>query len=144
MSITELMSRQVDTARASDTAQAAAQRMGARNVGTLVVADAERKALGIVTDRDLALRVVGAGLDPNRVPVGDVMTRNPVTIQEEDSPDEALGLMRLHSTRRLPVVDQRGTMIGIVSSDDLLTALARELSAIEELVSDSCPDAVAR
>jgi predicted transcriptional regulator len=70
MSVNSICCREVDLAEKEETAQAAGRRMAARNVGTLVIVDAAERPVGIVTDRDLALRVVGMGRDPSLVLVG--------------------------------------------------------------------------
>lgn len=74
MSVGKICTREVDLAEADESVQAAAQRMHARNVGTLVVLDSDNKPLGMVTDRDLSVRVLGNSLNPFQTTVGKVMT----------------------------------------------------------------------
>jgi len=90
MSIGRFCTRNVDTASFDESALDAAQRMRDRQVGTLVVIDAEHP-VGIVTDRDLTVRVLATGVDPKAVRVSEVMTPSPTTIREEDSIEAALG-----------------------------------------------------
>jgi CBS domain-containing protein len=80
----------------------AARRMRERRVGTLVIVDDVGKPVGLVTDRDLVLRVVAAGGDPRAISVGEVMTERPKTVTESTPIESALSLMRSASFRRLP------------------------------------------
>jgi CBS domain-containing protein len=98
-------------------AQEAARHLDYSGVGCLIVADGE-KAVGIVTDRDLALRVLGRGL-PGSTRVGEVMSRNLVTVGPDEDVDVIAVLFRKHALRRLPVVDD-GVVVGMVTIDDLL------------------------
>lgn len=139
MDIGRLCQRTVDTARSDETARAAAQRMATRCVGTLVVVDENRRPVGMLTDRDLALRVVGAGQHPHEVTVGDVMTRSVETIPEGATIEAALATMRTGSVRRLPVVDVDGAMVGIVSLEDVLALLAREMAEVGRFLQQTSP-----
>jgi CBS domain-containing protein len=95
----------------------AARRMLSEDVGSLPVVDGEA-LVGMVTDRDLVLKVVAKDLDPNKVPVADVCTQNPVTVDAEESLDEALQRMAKEQVRRLPVVSG-GQLIGILAQADV-------------------------
>lgn len=103
-----------------------ADRMEEYAVGSLVIVDAERRPLGMVTDRDLAVRVVAAALDPDATQARDVMTA-PAVVARADEPVEAVvERMREAGVRRLPVVrDDR--LVGLVAIDDLVVHLGREL-----------------
>lgn len=96
----------------------AARALDANHVGAVVVEDAGR-VVGIVTDRDLAVRVTGSGVDPRRTPLLDVMTPEPETLSVDDSEERALALMREQHIRRVPIQDQGG-VIGMVTLDDLI------------------------
>src|SRR5579871_4018877 len=110
MSVGRICTRQVDIADANETAQAAAQRMHARKVGCLIVLNEARQPVGIVTDRDLTVRVLAEGLDPVQTLLAEVMTRAPKTLHEEAPIEEALRIMRCGAFRRLPVVDRSGKL----------------------------------
>jgi CBS domain-containing protein len=114
--------------------------MATRHVGTLVVVNDEKQPIGILTDRDLALRVVGHGRDPFGTTIADVMTANPKAIPEETPIEDTLDHMRIHGVRRLPVVGQNGRLVGIVSLDDILTLLADELRQASKLLERSLPE----
>jgi CBS domain-containing protein len=110
MSVGRICTRDVDVASADESVLAAAKRMRDRNVGTLVVVNDLSRPMGLVSDRDLAVRVVAGERDPARTPVGDVMTGMPATILESSSIESALGHMRTGRFRRLPVVDGSGAL----------------------------------
>jgi CBS domain-containing protein len=118
----------------------AAQKMRDGRVGC-VVAIREGRPVGILTDRDLALRVVADGLDPRATKIADVVTYEAVTLLRSDTLETAVARMRQFGVRRLPIVDEDGLLVGIVTSDDLIPLLARELvdlgSGIEEGVDAS-------
>ena len=88
------------------------------HVGAVMVHEHGR-LVGIVTDRDLALRVSRAGLDPTQTPVGSVMSPNPHRLPIDASEMEAAALMRTRHIRRVPILDE-GNIAGIVTLDDLL------------------------
>jgi CBS domain-containing protein len=139
MTIGSICCRKVDTAVPHESVRAAAQRMIARGVGTLVVTDAQERAVGILTDRDVTVRVVAAMRDPATTRVSEVMT-DVVHTGFEDMPIwAALGLMRAETIRRLIVVRKDGTVIGVVSLDDILVHLARELGDVGRLIGKEDP-----
>jgi CBS domain-containing protein len=80
-----------------------------------------RKLVGIVTDRDLALKVVGQGSDPKSVLVEAVMTHKLVTCRPEDDLQKALNLMSEHQLRRIPIVDNDNKILGIIAQADVAT-----------------------
>jgi CBS domain-containing protein len=119
------------TVGTGDTVEAAARIMRDRRVGCLVVTR-EGHPYGIVTDRDLVVRVMAEGIDPAQARVGDFATFDPITVSLEEGIETAVGLMRKHGVRRLPVVDHRGDAVGIVTADDLLVLLGGEIAAVCE------------
>lgn len=109
-----------------DTVATAARRMAAGNFGAVPVVDAQtHKLLGMLTDRDITCRVTAEGSDPTRILVLDCMTRNAVAIAPEASVRDCVRLMQARRVRRLPVVDDRGTVLGIVAQADLARATAQ-------------------
>jgi CBS domain-containing protein len=143
MSVARICRRDVDTAEARESVRAAAQRMASRAVGMLLVLDAENRPIGLVTDRDIALRVVGEGRDPAALTVGDVMSRSPRTVSELAAIEDALALMRTHGVRRLPVVSPQGALVGVVSLDDVLALLADELWQMGRVIAKTSPQVLA-
>ena len=139
MSVGRICTRYVDLADAEETTQAAAQRMRDRKVGTLVILDRARRPVGILTDRDLVTRAVARGKDPRQTLVGEVMTRDPMTISEGAPIEQALSLMRSGSFRRVPVTGSDGALVGLVSLDDILSLLAEEFTQVGTLVEKEMP-----
>src|SRR5512133_1447235 len=101
----------------------AAELMKNENVGSIPVVENEKtqKLVGIVTDRDLALKVVAKGLDAQSTQVETVMSRNVVTCQAEDDLQKALDAMAKHQLRRIPVVDKDEKIVGIIAQADVAT-----------------------
>jgi CBS domain-containing protein len=96
----------------------AAEAMRANDIGDVIVTDNGGKLLGIVTDRDVVVRVVAEGRDPRATCVGDIASRDLTAVAPSDRIDHAVDLMRTRAVRRLPVVDQERP-VGIVSIGDL-------------------------
>ncbi len=107
----------------SDTVMKAAQWMKREDIGSLPVIDNNetRKLVGIVTDRDLAMVIVGQGYDPNETHVDEVMTHKLVTCRPDDDIQRALNLMSEHQVRRIPIVDDENKILGIISQADVAT-----------------------
>jgi CBS domain-containing protein len=95
----------------------AAKAMEERNIGDVLVMK-EGSLCGIVTDRDVAIRAVACGMDPSTSRLGEICSRQLVTLRPEDSIDDAIAQMREHALRRMPVCDE-GRPMGIVSLGDL-------------------------
>lgn len=111
----------------------AARLMRDQNIGSIVVAR-EGEPLGIITDRDLALRVVADAQDANRVRLEEVMSPHPIFVSDRRSVEDVLKTMRDLGVRRLPIVDDRSRLEGIVTMDDILTHLARQIGQLGEAI----------
>lgn len=132
MNVGEICIRDVVVTGRDTTVAAAAQLMREYHVGDLVVVDeggGRRVPAGIVTDRDLVIGVLAPGLDPATLTVGDIMGGELVSAREADGVFETLQVMRRRGVRRVPVVDERGGLAGIVALDDVLEIIAEELGA---------------
>jgi CBS domain-containing protein len=143
MSVAQLCQRSVDTISADESVFAAAERMHQRTVGALVVVDAARRPIGIVTDRDLAVRALAACKGPHTTSVSEVMTRPVVTADEGASLSTALGMMREGPFRRLPVVGPQGQLAGMITLHDVLAALIDQFSRVAEVLERQTPVAAA-
>lgn len=139
MSIGRICRREVHLADREESAHAAAQRMRDRRVGTLVVCDGDGVPVGIVSDRDLCERVLAEGRDGRKTRVEEVMSSDLATVTEATPIEEVLRYMRAVGVRRMPVVDEGGALVGVVSVDDILALLAEELGRIGELVEGQEP-----
>ena len=123
-----------------DTIAAAARQMAVGNFGAVPVADPQtRRLLGIITDRDITCRVTAEGADPTRTPVREGMTQDVAALGPEASLHDCMRLMEKRQVRRVPIVDDRGTVVGIVAQADLAraTSQAHELEhQLAELVEE--------
>jgi CBS domain-containing protein len=134
MKNSELCVREVQVAPPEASVRSAAQRMGESEVGSLVVVDALRRPLGIVTDRDLVVRCIAPGRDPERTRLRNVMSGPPAWVRENGAAEEAIDEMARLKVRRLPVVDDHDRLVGILALDDIVLAeLAPESLAIHAL-----------
>ncbi len=137
MAIGEICNREVIVVAPETTIGEAAQLMRQHHVGDVVVvteAGGRRKPVGIVTDRDVVVEVVATELDPAVLTVGDIMVPDLATVPEQTGVFEAIRYMRDQGVRRMPVVGEDGSLIGILALDDLLELLAEELGALARLV----------
>jgi CBS domain-containing protein len=130
MSLTQLTMVPVRTVQPSTTVAEAARVMCDHAVGALVITDAsEVTPLGIITDRDLVW-MIAEGLDPRHATIDQFMRSSLQTVRIGESLADAARKMREHGVRRLPIVDQDGRLVGIVSLDDVLRLLGRELADV--------------
>lgn len=116
----------------------AAYVMRCKHLGDLVVVDDDqgnRTPLGIITDRDIVVDVLGQGLDPATTTVDAVMRKPLVVASEGEDSSQALERMRAHGVRRMPVVSPQGKLVGIITVDDVLKLLARQTSQLAEIIS---------
>ena len=127
MQLSQILTRDVETIRPDTSAREAAQRMRSMDVGSLPVCDG-RTLLGMVTDRDLAIRVLAEGRDPNATPVQDAMTPDVAYAFEDDDVQRAAQIMKERQIRRLPVLDRDKHLVGIVALGDIATAGSDQLS----------------
>jgi CBS domain-containing protein len=128
--IGQICSKPPVTAAPDTTVQEAAHRMRSRKVGAVVIVNRRGKPIGVLTDRDIAVKVVAQGADPATVRVGSLISRKPTVIHESAGILDATKLLSRRGVRRLPVVSQSGKLVGIISLDDLLMLIGSELSHI--------------
>ena len=129
MNAFELCQRHVVTVRRHEELTTAARMMRERNVGCLVVVEAAgaaggERVIGMLTDREIVTAVIAREADPRNLLVSEVMTQHPVTIPATSSLDEALQRMRSAGVRRIPVVDERSRLVGILALDDIFEFMA--------------------
>ena len=116
----------------------ACQLMEQNNIGCLI-AEREGKLCGIVTDRDIALRVAGAKRDPDKTLVRDIMTPDPVRISVDKDLRQLTAMMHAYHVRRVPIVNGFDATLGIVTLDDLIAQLGDEMSEIGKAISEEFP-----
>lgn len=115
----------------------AARLMRQKHVGDLVVvseSDGDQTPIGMVTDRDIVVEVLGKGLDPHTISVRDIMRSPTVIARDSDDAAQAIERMRVHGVRRIPVMAEDRKLIGIVSLDDLFRQLAADANALVEVI----------
>ena len=119
MSLRKIAKKKVVTVRPDETVVKAARLMGEKNVGSVVVVE-NRKPIGILTDRDIAIRVVAKKADINSILVKDAMTKKIVTGRDNQRVAELAKVMHENGIRRVPIVNKKGMLSGIITLDDLL------------------------
>jgi CBS domain-containing protein len=138
MAVAEICNREVVVTGKSASVVDAAQLMRTHHVGDLVVIeerDERNYPVGIVTDRDIVVEVVAAGVNAEALRVGDIMGPEVATVRESEGLFEALRYMRDKGVRRMPVVGSAGELVGILTMDDVLSLLAEEMTVLAKLVS---------
>ena len=108
------------------------------HVGSLVVVEDNRGMkvpVGILTDRDIVIEVIAEGVDIDAVTVGDVMSGDPVTVREATGLLDALALMQSKGVRRMPVIDERGGLLGILTVDDVIELMAEQVTRLAGVIS---------
>ena len=125
----DVMTGGVECIGVNDTVLDAAKKLSELDVGSMPICGEDDRLKGMLTDRDIVMKVLAQGQDPSSVTAGDLSEGKPVTIGADDSVDEALRTMAEHKVRRLPVIDGHD-LVGIVSQADI----AREVP--EEKVGD--------
>lgn len=136
MKIRDIMTKDVTALSPSATIAEVAQNMRLLNVGSVPLVD-EGRLVGVITDRDIVIRVVADGLDPHLEQASLHMTRDPLTVTPDTSIDEAAALMAREQIRRLPVIEQ-GRLVGYLALGDLAT-LNRDAKVGETLEQISEP-----
>jgi CBS domain-containing protein len=119
------------------TVRAAAELMREHHVGALVVVDEPEgrpTPVGMLTDRDLTVGIVAKGLDADLLRVDEVMSANVLTAQQTDGVSQTIERMHAKGVRRVPVVDARGALVGIVTADDFVDLLAEEMTALARMI----------
>jgi signal-transduction protein with cAMP-binding, CBS, and nucleotidyltransferase domain len=138
MNLHEFMHTPAVTCTQEATAADVARLMETNEVGSVVILDANAELAGIVTDRDLAIKVVGHRREPD-TPIEELMTSNVVFLREDANVFAAATEMATAQCRRMPVLDSEGRVVGVVSLDDLLTLFARQTDKLAEAVAAEMP-----
>jgi CBS domain-containing protein len=136
-SIREVMTPDPRTVGPLDTMADAARAMAHDAVGAVLVVE-DGRVTGIVTDRDIVVRGIAAGRDPDHTPVTEVFTHHPATLTTDQTVEDAMRLVRQEDVRRIPIVEQGGGPAGIVSIGDL--AIEREEDTTLADVSSELPN----
>ena len=138
MPVNDLARSNVVTATEGTAVSDIAQTMADETIGSVVIVD-DQTPVGIVTDRDLALRCVAEESDISDQTAGNVMSENIETIQQDAGFFEAVDQMSESGIRRLPVTDGSGDLVGILTTDDLTTLLADEEQGLSKVIEAQRP-----
>lgn len=133
MILIDLVSRSPVTVSPMATVAEAARRMRERRVGSVIVVD-EGVVVGILTDRDIAMSIAMGAFEGPEQEVAKLMTRDPVCLASNETVEGGLATMRAHRVRRMPVLNDDGELVGVVSLDDILMQMGRSMGAAADLV----------
>ena len=137
MTVGEICNREVIVIQRDKTILEAAKLMRQFHVGAVIVVDKQNNRqvpVGIVTDRDLVVEILATELDETVITVGDIMAPEIFSVQENTAIHEAIDFMRRKTIRRLPIVDETGELVGILTLDDALQLLSEQLLDLAKLV----------
>lgn len=127
MKVKDMMHKGAEYVAPNAKLQAIAKKMRDRDIGAMLVCE-DGKAIGMITDRDIAIRALANGKDISAIEARDVMSRNVVFCRDNEEAEDALRIMENKKIRRLPVLNEDGKLVGMVSLGDISHALSRELT----------------
>jgi CBS domain-containing protein len=127
MKVKDAMHRNAEWVEPTTTVSALAKKMRDLDVGSLPVGENDR-LVGMVTDRDIAIRAVAEGADPNQVTARDIMSKGIVYCRDDEELEDAVRIMEQKQIRRLPVIDGNKRMVGILSLGDVSHAASHEIA----------------
>lgn len=127
MKVRDAMHRNVEWAQPTDTVQDLARRMRETDIGAIPVGENDR-LVGMVTDRDIAVRAVANGRDSSKLTARDVMTKGIVYCRDDEDLEDAVRIMEQKQIRRLPVMNDKKRMVGMLSLGDIAHAASRQLT----------------
>lgn len=129
----EVMTREPACCEPGDSVSRVAGIMKREDVGSVPVVESheDKKLIGIVTDRDLVVKILADGADIERATARDAMTPNPASCHESDPIDKAVKLMSERQVRRMPIVNDQGRLTGIIAQADVATRVSRDATTGE-------------
>lgn len=137
MSIGEYCNRELIIVSRTESVSKAIDLMRNHHVGDVIVVDRQGDVLlpiGILTDRDIVLEILAEGVDLQSINIGDVMSYELVTVSEQTSLLDTITYMQAKGVRRMPVVNEKGSVVGIITADDILELVAEQLQDIVGLL----------
>lgn len=138
MSLGNLCRREIICVDLGTTVKEAVKLIEEKNVGCVIVIGSD-KPVGMLTDRDIVLRVINKGLDPQRTTVDNVMSKDIVALREDMGLFEALEQVKGKSIRRFPIVDANGALKGIMTLDDIIFLLGKEMADVSSIIEREGP-----
>lgn len=137
MTVSEICNREVRTIQRDGSVLEAARLMRQYHVGALIVIDKVNDRaipVGVITDRDLVVEVLATGLDKEAITVDDVMTQELFAVKENTAIHDAINFMRRKTIRRLPIINDDGELVGIITTDDVMEILSEEVLDLAKLI----------
>lgn len=137
MTVSEICNREVRTIQRDGSVLEAAKLMRQHHVGALIVIDKVNDRaipVGVITDRDLVVEVLATGLDKEAITVDDVMTQELFAVKENTAIHDAINFMRRKTIRRLPIINDNGELVGIITTDDVMEILSEEVLDLAKLI----------
>ena len=134
MTISKISNHKVITLSTDKTVLDVARLMREKNIGNVIIVNDENQPVGIITDRDITIKIVADEISPNQMLVSDVMSSDLLVLKEYQTIQEALDMMSAKGVRRAPVVNESNNLTGIVSSDDLALLVADEIESYGKLI----------
>ena len=128
MKVREIMHQGVEWVAPDTPVRQVARKMAEMDIGALPVSE-NGECLGMITDRDLALRAFADALDPSKLTAKDIMTKGAICCHDTEEVDEAIRLMETKKIRRLPVLNEKNVCVGMLSLGDISQAMPREVTA---------------
>jgi CBS domain-containing protein len=138
MSLREFCDKNVISISPEANVLEACRLMKDNNVGCVIVQE-RKKLCGVLTDRDIALKVTGENRDPRQTEVREIMSRSPVSIQVDSDLQRLTNLMRVHHVRRVPIVDGIDEPMGIVTMDDVVARMSSEFYDLGNVIAQKLP-----
>ncbi|NIP31495.1 MAG: CBS domain-containing protein [Candidatus Dadabacteria bacterium] len=139
MSLGNLCRKDVVTVKPGTLVKEVTKLMEEKNIGSVIITD-DKEMFGIITDRDIALGIVNKDLNPQQTTVDELMTHNFVLVLREDiGLYEALEQVKRSAVRRFPVVDINGNLKGIITLDDIITLLSKEMADVASIIENEGP-----
>jgi CBS domain-containing protein len=138
MTVYTICQTNVVSVKPDATVQFVAELMRDKNIGCVVVTE-NHKPIGIITDRDIALRATSLCGEPDMAFIESIMTRDIRTIRKDTGIFDAIQEMKSTGVRRMPIVDSSGRLIGLLTVDDLIRLLAREMADIARIIGKESP-----
>ena len=139
MSLGNLCRKDVVTVKPGTLVKEVTKLMEEKNIGSVIITD-DKEMFGIITDRDIALGIVNKNLNPQQTTVDELMTHNFVLVLREDiGLFEALEQVKKSAVRRFPVVDIDGNLKGIITLDDIITLLSKEMADVASIIENEGP-----
>lgn len=144
MSLNKLLERDLICCPPEATVAEAARLMDEHNVGAIVVVDASRFLAGILTDRDIVVRCIGKGTNCEEAKVAEIMTTKIASVKTTDGIFDVVRTMKENAVRRVPVLDESGVVVGLLSFGDIFHLLGTEFRDLAAIVEPESPKIVAK